>query len=179
MTSMKPTRESFSLEAIVWPLTVYFDGSCRLCRSEIDNLAARDTHNRLQLIDCSDAAFNARGLPHTREEMMNAIHARDASGTWVRGVDVFIACYAAADLGFISRALAHPGVKPKMAALYPWVARNRFWLSKLGIDHIMNGFAARARRQRARHAASATEALEQSRACVAGECEPANPGGKK
>ncbi len=120
-----------------YPITIYFDGSCKLCSSEINNLVARDKHSAILLVDCSPVDFDDRGLPANRETMMNVIHARDAAGEWLRGVDVFIAAYQAADMNFVSRMLAHRWVKPLAALGYPWVVRNRYWLSRLGLHHLM------------------------------------------
>jgi predicted DCC family thiol-disulfide oxidoreductase YuxK len=122
---------------VTYPITIYFDGSCKLCSSEINNLVARDKHGGILLVDCSPVDFDDRGLPANREAMMNMIHARDAAGEWLRGVDVFIAAYRAADLNFVSRMLAHRWIKPLAARGYPWVVRNRFWLSKLGLHRVM------------------------------------------
>ncbi len=122
---------------VTYPITIYFDGSCKLCSSEINNLVARDKHQAILLVDCSPEDFDDRGLPANRETMMNMIHARDAAGEWLRGVDVFIAAYRAADMNFVSRVLAHRWVKPLAARGYLWVVRNRYWLSRLGLHHVM------------------------------------------
>lgn len=156
---------------VTWPLTVYFDGSCRICRSEIDNIAARDAHDLLRLVDCSIADFDDRTLPYKRDAMMNAIHARDAAGVWVSGVDVFVALYAAAQVGFVARLLDHRWIKPRMAALYPWIARHRYTLSALGVHHVMNAFAARARKKRQRLINEAALASARSATCARDACE--------
>lgn len=122
---------------VTYPITIYFDGSCKLCSSEINNLVARDKYEAILLVDCSPQDFDDRGLPANRETMMNMIHARDAAGVWLRGVDVFIAAYRAADLNFVSRMLAHRWIKPLAARAYPWVVRNRFRLSRLGLPRLM------------------------------------------
>lgn len=122
---------------VTYPITIYFDGSCKLCSSEINNLVARDKHRAILLVDCSPEDFDDRGLPANRETMMNMIHARDAAGEWLRGVDVFIAAYQAANMNFVSRMLAHRWVKPLAARGYPWVVRNRYLLSRLGLHRVM------------------------------------------
>ncbi|MBL8512855.1 MAG: DUF393 domain-containing protein [Betaproteobacteria bacterium] len=141
------------------PLTIYFDGSCRLCASEIANLAARVGPGPLVLIDCSPPDFDARALPATREQMMNLIHARDAKGNWLTGVEVFIAAYRAAELGWVARLLAHARLRPLADRVYPWVVRNRRRLSALGLHHFLNLFTHRALR------ANAERAFANARAC--------------
>jgi predicted DCC family thiol-disulfide oxidoreductase YuxK len=142
-----------------YPLTVYFDGSCKLCASEIGNLAARDTAGKLVMVDCSPPDFDLTGIPATHVELMNLIHAQDARGNWIRGVDVFVAAYAAARLPWVSAVLAHPRIKPYAQSAYPWVVRNRYYLSLLGLHKIMNFFSQRARR-RAQHALARTQACK-------------------
>ena len=166
--------------AIAYPLTVYFDGSCRLCTSEMQNIAARDairaiqqnSERMLNLIDCSPVDFDDSTLPASREMMMNMIHARDAAGRWLRGVDVFVACYAAADLGIVSRILAHRFIKPYAARLYPWIVRNRYRMSKFGLYRLLEIFSKRAKAHAAVLTAQTAQAKQaelaytQSQTCV-------------
>jgi predicted DCC family thiol-disulfide oxidoreductase YuxK len=165
---------------VTYPITIYFDGSCKLCSSEINNLVARDKHSAILLVDCSPVDFDDRGLPANRETMMNMIHARDATGEWLRGVDVFIAAYRAADLNFVSRMLAHRWIKPLAARGYPWVVRNRFRLSRLGLHRVMQWLTPSP--QLADEARSKT-AFARSRTCViereAGASNQANCGATK
>jgi predicted DCC family thiol-disulfide oxidoreductase YuxK len=151
--------------AVTLPLTIYFDGSCRLCASEIANLAERAVLGQLVLIDCSPPDFDAHGLPASREQMMNVIHARDASGQWIKGVDVFIAAYRAADLGWVARFLAHAGLRPHADRAYPWLVRNRHRISALGLHRLLNFFTHRASR------ANAERAYANSRACHLNQCK--------
>lgn len=149
-----------------YPLTVYYDGACKLCRSEIDNIAARNHAARLVLIDCNTSSFDHAALGVTKAAMLNEIHARSHGGTWVRGVDVFIAMYHAVDLGVVARLMAHPLVKSCAMAFYPWLVRNRYWLSRLGLHKMMAVFAWRARAVNKR----AALALANSGACKNGAC---------
>lgn len=116
-----------------YPLTVFYDASCPLCAVEMHALKARDRDGRLELVDCSAPEFDARvlGLPVTRDALMERIHARDGDGRWLTGVDVFEAVYAAAGLGSLARLWGSRYLRPLLARLYPWVARNRQQLSRL------------------------------------------------
>lgn len=128
-----------------YPLTLYYDGSCRLCSSEVGNLVARARPGALVPVDCSPPDFDTTGMPATREEMMNLMHARDAGGAWLRGVDVFIAAYAAAEMPRVSRLLAHPWLRPHADRIYPWIVRNRYRMSALGCHKLLEFFTPRAR----------------------------------
>jgi predicted DCC family thiol-disulfide oxidoreductase YuxK len=158
-----------------YPITVYFDGACKLCRSEINNIAARDHAARLVLIDCNTPRFDYAALDLTQTAMLNEIHARNADGAWLRGVDVFIAMYQAVELGWVASVMAHPLVKPRAMAFYPWLVHNRYWLSQLGLHKIMEVFAWRARTkaqagQTLKH--QAERAYANSAACKSGVCLP-------
>ncbi len=150
-------------------LTIYYDGGCKLCRSEIDNIAARDHASRLLLIDCNISSFDYAALGLTKTAMLNEIHARKTDGEWLRGVDVFIAMYQAVELDWIARCMAHPLVKPRAVAFYPWLVRNRHWLSRLGLHKIMAVFAQSARREQNLRAL-ATVANTNSAACNTALC---------
>jgi predicted DCC family thiol-disulfide oxidoreductase YuxK len=123
---------------INYPLTIYFDGSCELCDSEMRLLKSRDVFGYLNLVDCSPAHFDATAMPYSRREMMEAITAKDAEGVWLRGVDAFIAIYRAAGLIWVSRLLATPGLNYVATRTYPWIVRNRYRLRMLGARRMMN-----------------------------------------
>ena len=121
---------------IAVPLTVYYDASCPLCRSEIETLKARDANDALRVVDCSSPAFDGRAEASegvTRADMMARIHARDAAGRWLRGMDVFAAVYDAAGLRLLARIYASRILRPAFDRLYPWVADHRQLLSRAGL----------------------------------------------
>lgn len=115
-----------------YPITVYYDASCRLCSAEIEAMKSRDAGDRLRLADCSAEAFVApEGV--SREELMSRIHARDANGTWLRGIDVFAEVYEAAGFRRLARIYRSRALRPLLDRAYPWIADNRQALSKLGL----------------------------------------------
>jgi predicted DCC family thiol-disulfide oxidoreductase YuxK len=71
-------------------MTVYFDGSCPLCRTEIGVYQKADDSDTIQWCDVSAEALPA-GL--TREHAMARFHVRDASGELVSGARAFIALW--------------------------------------------------------------------------------------
>ena len=120
-----------------YPITVYYDASCELCRSEIEAMKSRDTRGRLRLVDCSAGDFVApEGV--TRAELMSRIHARDASGAWLRGIDVFAAVYEAAGFPRIARLYRARLLRSVFERLYPWIADHRQALSALGLARIFH-----------------------------------------
>ncbi len=120
-------------------LTVFYDGSCRLCRTEIEALKAVDTQDWLALVDCSDAGFDDRpyrAVGATREAMMNSIHVRDALGDWHRGVDALSLIYGTLGFTATARLWTHRRLRPWTEAFYAWVVRHRYTLSRLRLHRL-------------------------------------------
>jgi predicted DCC family thiol-disulfide oxidoreductase YuxK len=120
------------MQAVSFPLTMYYDHSCPLCRQEVDLLRGQNHENNLAFVDCSPTDFSpVEG--HSREAMMKLIHARDANGRWLIGPPVFSAAYRAVGIDSIAALWGAPWLQPVWKRLYPWVANNRMWLSKIGV----------------------------------------------
>jgi predicted DCC family thiol-disulfide oxidoreductase YuxK len=123
-----------------YPLTVFYDASCPMCVTEMHALRELDSKRRLILVDCSTPDFEAdqylsEGVSH--DDLMKWIHARDASGRWLIGIDCFEAVYRAAGLEGVARIWGSPRLRRVLAGLYPWIARHRQLLSRLGINAII------------------------------------------
>jgi predicted DCC family thiol-disulfide oxidoreductase YuxK len=142
----------------VLPLTVYYDHSCVLCRSEIENISARDLHGMLKMLDCSAVNFDASALPFNQTTLLGSIHAVDSKGDWLKATDVFVVCYRAAQMQSIATAFAF--MKPLLERIYPWIARHRHVFSALGVHKLFNVLTQKALRRRAARAAIASEACK-------------------
>lgn len=152
------------MNAVAWPLTIYYDRSCPLCREEMHALVENDREGRLALVDASPPGFDDPALAPAgldQAALMRLIHARDAGGRWYRGVEVFELAYAAAGLVSMARLWAHPRLRPLWDRLYPWVARLRQPLSKLRLNRAYGWFVRRA----------AARAQARAGTCAAGRCE--------
>jgi predicted DCC family thiol-disulfide oxidoreductase YuxK len=129
-------------------------------------LARYDSYNRLQLVDCSPENFcGVDG--HSRQAMMALIHARDAAGRWLIGAPVFAAAYRASGFASMARLWGDARLQPMWRMLYPWIARNRRWLSSLGATGALTWAL------QWLHARAARRALAQARTCADNRCDAA------
>ena len=147
-----------------WPLQIYYDASCPLCREEMHALKAHDVQDRLALTDASapgftDPALAAAGID--QDALMRLIHARDATGTWFIGVAVFEQAYGAVGLDGAAALWGHPRLRPLWDRLYPWVARFRQPLSWLRLNKAYGWLLRRA----------AARAQRRARTCAQGRCD--------
>lgn len=126
---------------ITYPLTIYYDASCPLCATEMHTLKETDFENKLILVDCSNQGFiEPTSCPVNKEAMMARIHAVDAVGRWIKGVDVFTIAYGASGYSKLSKIWGSQTLKPLLSRAYPWVADNRHWLSKTPLPYLFNRF---------------------------------------
>lgn len=112
-----------------YPLTVYFDGECPICRREIDLMKIFNRSARLQFIDFSDGSY--RSVEHGLSpcDLGRVIHARWSDGTLITGVEVFQEMWEAIGLGFLSRLARRPMINKLLVRAYAWFARNRLRLT--------------------------------------------------
>lgn len=146
-----------------FPLTVFFDASCALCSSEMQNIKLNDSNDQLVLVDCSapdfdDASYREDGV--TRDAMMRCLHAQDAQGRWLRGVAAFEVIYRAVRMTTIAKLWAHPLLRPLAERAYPLVVRHRYMISALGLHKLFNLWSRRVARK----------ANSRSQACREGRC---------
>lgn len=121
-------------------LTIYYDASCSVCRTEFHTLKAADNNNRLALVDCSERLFADRSADRDgvdRAAMMQVIHVRSADGTWYRDVDAFHKIFATMGIRPMARFWGSAHLRPILKKIYPWVARHRQALSRLPVHGLI------------------------------------------
>ncbi len=99
------------------PFTIYFDGACGLCRSEMMDLKAKDTLNQFELVDIATPDFDAPSHGLDANEVKHFVHMKDSTGNLLIGVDAF---------GIIWKFTGHP----ILAFLCRWPVSKPF--AKLG-----------------------------------------------
>lgn len=118
-----------------YPLTLFFDGECPVCRTEMQSLRLRDAAGRLRFDDLRAPGFVVPAGA-TLEHMLTTIHARTADSRLVTGVKTLRLAYRAVGLGWLVAPTTWPGLRGASERAYLWFARHRFampaWLGFAG-----------------------------------------------
>ncbi|MEN5179665.1 thiol-disulfide oxidoreductase DCC family protein [Comamonas odontotermitis] len=146
-----------------FPLTIYYDASCRMCNAEMTNLMLRNDAGRLIFVDASSA--DLRDAPATKDALMRAIHGVAADGRVYIGVDCLVRAYLGIGWAWVPNLVNLPGMATAARKLYPWIARNRYRLPQTPIVWVFE----RAMRRAAQRAAT------RSAACAGGTCDTDRP----
>jgi fatty-acid desaturase/predicted DCC family thiol-disulfide oxidoreductase YuxK len=141
----------------IYPLTLLYDRRCAVCRLEMDELQARDTHSKLRFVDISQDGFDAAAWGATLAELNAVIQARDAQGRAHQGVPALRLAYAAVGRGWLVAPTDWPVLRPLFDVLYAWFARHRYGISRLMSPVIEHIAAARAARRMQRCAGGVCE----------------------
>lgn len=123
---------------------LYFDGSCPLCRAEIDHYRGTDRAGALDFVDVS--ASDAL-LPDnlTRQQVMQRFHVRGRTGQLLSGAAAFVEVWARLPgWRWAARAAALPGAMSLLEGSYrlflpirPFISR--FFAKVQGLGRRANG----------------------------------------
>jgi len=113
-----------------YPLTVYFDGECPICRREIDLMKIFNRRERLQFIDFSTSSYRPTDHGLNQCDLGRVIHARWSDGSLISGVEVFREMWEAIGLAFLARFTRLSIINNLLIKAYAWFAKNRLWLTR-------------------------------------------------
>jgi predicted DCC family thiol-disulfide oxidoreductase YuxK len=122
----------------VFPLQIFYDGSCSVCATEVERYGRKDRDDRLILVDISAPGFDPAPFGITLAEFMYQMHAIDRSGRVFRGVEAFWAIWQAFPnstlLGLSGKLIKLPLVNPLARLCYRLFAGIRGYLPKRRSD---------------------------------------------
>lgn len=117
---------------VMFPLEIFYDGSCMVCSAEIAKYREVDQLGRLIFIDISSPDFVAETYGKTQDEFMARIHVRDNEGYFHTGVDAFMMIWQVypdcSPYRLLSAVIGFPGVNLLSRGAYTLFARYRHLL---------------------------------------------------
>ena len=118
----------------LFPLRIFYDGSCSVCAIEVERYGHLDRDGRLILVDISAPDFEPAPFGISLAEFMYQLHAIDRNGTVFRGVEAFWAIWqafpASTLLGLSGKLIMLPLVNPLARLCYRMFAGIRRYLPK-------------------------------------------------
>jgi predicted DCC family thiol-disulfide oxidoreductase YuxK len=112
-------------------LTIYFDGACAFCRTEVAALRGRDRHGALAFIDIAAPGFAAFPAGTDMAALQAQLHSVTRDGEVLRGLDSMQAAYALVGLGWVVLPLRIRALRPPLEWAYGQFARHRYRISRL------------------------------------------------
>ena len=112
-----------------YPLKVFYDGSCPLCRSKMEQYRLRGHEGRLVFVDVTAPEFDPVPYAVPMSDFMYELHAIDGSGNLYCGVDAFRAIWRALPpstwYGLLGFLISLPLVHSAAGLIYRAVAGTR------------------------------------------------------
>jgi predicted DCC family thiol-disulfide oxidoreductase YuxK len=112
-------------------LTLYFDGKCPFCTTEMGRLERWDRDHRLAFVDIATPGFDPAPLGADMAALNREMHSQAADGKVLVGIDSMIAAYSLVGRGWMVLPLRVPLLRPALAGLYRAFARNRYTMSRV------------------------------------------------
>jgi len=117
-----------------FPITVFYDGACLVCSTEIEHYSRQDRAGRLLLVDISTTEFTPEQYGIPLQDFMFELHVIDASGRVFKGIEGFWAIWqafpASTLYGLLGTIITLPLINPLARLAYKGFARIRRYLPK-------------------------------------------------
>jgi predicted DCC family thiol-disulfide oxidoreductase YuxK len=106
--------------------SVFYDGSCRVCREAIEDYRRADRAGTIDFVDISAEGFDARSRGLDPAAVWKSIHVRAPEGEVATGIDGLIAVWRLLPgYGWRARLASIPGIRFLLSMAYRLVASNR------------------------------------------------------
>jgi predicted DCC family thiol-disulfide oxidoreductase YuxK len=115
-----------------FPITVFYDGSCSVCATEIEYYRRKDQEGRLVLVDISAPDFKPGLYTITLQAFMYELHVIDQMGKVYKGIEAFWAIWqafpASTLYGMMGTIITLPVINPLARLCYKGFACIRRYL---------------------------------------------------
>jgi predicted DCC family thiol-disulfide oxidoreductase YuxK len=112
-------------------LTLYYDGKCPFCSTEMARLRRWDKAGRLAFVDIAQPGFDPTHLGATMEQLNLEMYSQTADGAVFAGTQSILAAYRLVGRGWLVWPLRVPLLRQFLSWLYRLFARNRYRMSRL------------------------------------------------
>ena len=116
-----------------WPLQVFYDGQCPLCKREVGHYRKRDRYGRIEWVDIAREGFEAGAYGLEAGRVQQVMHVRTAEGQVFTEVGAFVKIWEALPAGVMTTPLRWlmklPGMMWLAGFAYRAFARNRYRLT--------------------------------------------------
>ena len=75
-------------------IKVFYDGSCKICKKEINFYSKIDKNNSFRWINIHDENKEINRIGLTKTELMSVLHVQKKNGSIIKGVDAFKVLWA-------------------------------------------------------------------------------------
>ena len=118
-----------------YPLKVFYDGRCGICRTAVNNAKISGSGGKLTFIDISAPGFKAERFHLNAEAIQQSLHVVDDAGRLYMGIDAVREFRITAGCGRLEQMIwwisLQPVCRSICATIYRWLADHRH-----GISHI-------------------------------------------
>lgn len=111
-------------------LTLYFDGNCPFCRTQMAKLRRWDDAGRLAFVDIATPGFDPAPLGASMDDLNREVYSRRADGRILIGIDTMLAAYPMVGRRWRVLPLRVPLLRQACAFLYRQFARHRYTISR-------------------------------------------------
>jgi len=126
--------------AAIYPLTVYYDSRCPMCKAEKENLMLHNDAGNLIFADIWAEGFTPPP-GRTVDDLLTRIHAMQANGELIHSMEVLRRSYEGVSMGWVTAFTTWPIVGRFVDWLYPIFARNRHriprWIGQAAFEYAM------------------------------------------
>lgn len=111
-------------------LTLYYDGRCPFCATEMARLQSWNRAGRLAFVDIAADGFDPLSLGLDMAALNRESHARTADGALLVGIDSLLAAYTLVGRAWLVWPLRVRFLRPVLGLAYRGFARHRYTMSR-------------------------------------------------
>lgn len=111
-------------------LTLYYDGRCPFCATEMARLQSWNGAGRLAFVDIAAAGFDPLPLGLDMAALNRESHARTADGALLVGIDSLLAAYTLVGRAWLVWPLRVRFLRPVLGFAYRGFAHHRYTMSR-------------------------------------------------